>query len=74
MLSTACATLRMATEPAMVAEGGKMMEEKEKLFCRIFLPLAWSGHIGLGLALGKILDWPLGCPKKTLLSRSVSAA
>ena len=58
MLSTACATLRMATEPAMVAEGGKMLEEKEKLFCRIFLPLAWSGHIGLGLALGKILDQP----------------
>jgi len=33
-------------------EKEKVMEEKEKLFCRIFLPLAWSGHIGLGLALG----------------------
>jgi len=36
----------------MLAEGAKVMDEKEKLFCRIFLPLAWSGHIGLGLALG----------------------
>merc|ERR1712226_1423832 len=36
----------------MSAERGKVMEEKEKLFCRIFLPLAWPGHIGLGLALG----------------------
>jgi len=39
-------------EPGIGGDGGKMMEEKEKLFCRIFLPLAWSGHIGLGLALG----------------------
>ena len=37
-------------------EEEKVMEEKEKLFCRIFLPLAWSGHIGLGLALGKTLN------------------
>ena len=37
-------------------EKEKVMEEKEKLFCRIFLPLAWSGHIGLGLALGKTLN------------------
>ena len=37
-------------------EREKVMEEKEKLFCRIFLPLAWSGHIGLGLALGKSLN------------------
>ena len=44
----------MATaEPGMGGDEGKMMEEKEKLFCRIFLPLAWSGHIGLGLALGE---------------------
>ena len=42
------------TEPGMGGDGGnKVMEEKEKLFCRIFLPLAWSGHIGLGLALGE---------------------
>ena len=40
-------------EPGIGGDGGKMMEEKEKLFCRIFLPLAWSGHIGLGLALGE---------------------
>ena len=40
----------------MGVEGGKAMEEKEKLFCRIFLPLAWSGHIGLGLALGESLE------------------
>ena len=46
----------MGTKPAMGVEGGKAMEEKEKLFCRIFLPLAWSGHIGLGLALGESLE------------------
>ena len=40
----------------MGVEGGKALEEKEKLFCRIFLPLAWSGHIGLGLALGESLE------------------
>ena len=46
----------MGTKPAMGVEGGKALEEKEKLFCRIFLPLAWSGHIGLGLALGESLE------------------
>jgi len=39
-------------EKVLEEEEEKVMEEKEKLFCRIFLPLAWSGHIGLGLALG----------------------
>jgi len=42
----------MSPEVGEVMEKEKVMEEKEKLFCRIFLPLAWSGHIGLGLALG----------------------
>ena len=50
------ANLLMGTEPAMGVEGGKALDEKEKLFCRIFLPLAWSGHIGLGLALGESLE------------------
>ena len=55
----------MATESSMSPEVGevmekeKVMEEKEKLFCRIFLPLAWSGHIGLGLALGMFSDQQL---------------
>ena len=43
-------------EKVLEEEEEKVMEEKEKLFCRIFLPLAWSGHIGLGLALGKTLN------------------
>jgi len=43
---------KMVEEKVLEEEEEKVMEEKEKLFCRIFLPLAWSGHIGLGLALG----------------------
>jgi len=43
---------KMVEEKVIEEEKEKVMEEKEKLFCRIFLPLAWSGHIGLGLALG----------------------
>ena len=46
----------MVEEKVIEEEKEKVMEEKEKLFCRIFLPLAWSGHIGLGLALGKTLN------------------
>ena len=47
---------KMVEEKVIEEEKEKVMEEKEKLFCRIFLPLAWSGHIGLGLALGKTLN------------------
>ena len=47
---------KMVEEKVLEEEEEKVMEEKEKLFCRIFLPLAWSGHIGLGLALGKTLN------------------
>ena len=47
---------KIMEEKVLEEEEEKVMEEKEKLFCRIFLPLAWSGHIGLGLALGKTLN------------------
>ena len=64
----------MATaEPGMGGDGGKVMVEKEKLFCRIFLPLAWSGHIGLGLALGEIISLQLLDSNKLKLALCWSA-
>ena len=34
-------------------EGRSMEGVEGRRFCHIFLPLAWAGHVGLGLALGQ---------------------
>ena len=43
----------------MESVDGRSMEGRSResgdgrRFCNLFLPLAWSGHVGLGLALGE---------------------